>query len=69
MPATLSRHSHRTPRVSILSALSHAHDTWRQRRALARLDDAALKDIGLSRADVASELRRPLWDAPEFWRN
>ena len=34
---------------------------WRQRKHLAGLDDAALKDIGLSRADVAAELRKPGW--------
>lgn len=36
-------------------------ETWRQRKHLASLDDAALKDIGLSRADVAAELRKPVW--------
>lgn len=36
-------------------------DIWRQRKHLAALDDAALKDIGLSRADVAAELRKPVW--------
>ena len=41
----------------------------RQRRALARLDDAALKDIGLTHADVETELNRPLWDVPAHWRN
>ncbi len=32
-----------------------------ERVALERLDDAALKDIGLSRADVAGESRKPFW--------
>ena len=36
-------------------------ETWRQRKRLAALDDAALKDIGLSQADVAAELRKPVW--------
>lgn len=35
-----------------------------ERRALAGLDDAALKDLGLSRADVARETARPFWDLP-----
>ena len=34
----------------------------RQRRQLAMLDDAALKDLGLSRADVQQESERPFWD-------
>ncbi|WP_447592295.1 DUF1127 domain-containing protein [Aquipseudomonas campi] len=35
-----------------------------QRRRLAALDERALKDIGLSRADVEQESRRPFWDDP-----
>lgn len=35
-----------------------------QRRQLAMLDDAALKDLGLSRADVQQESERPFWDDP-----
>lgn len=41
--------------------------TWqerdRQRRALAQLDARMLKDIGLSRAEVDLELRKPFWHA------
>ncbi len=40
--------------------------TWltlaRERRLLAQLDDRALHDIGLSRADADEESRRPFWD-------
>lgn len=39
----------------------------RQRRALARLDDAALQDIGLTRREAQSEAERPIWDAPDNW--
>ena len=35
-----------------------------QRRQLASLSDAALKDIGLSRADAWQESERPFWDDP-----
>ena len=34
----------------------------RSRRALARLDDQMLKDIGISRADAMRESERPMWD-------
>jgi uncharacterized protein YjiS (DUF1127 family) len=34
----------------------------RQRRQLAMLSDATLKDIGFSRADIWTESRRPFWD-------
>jgi len=41
--------------------------TWhyraRQRYQLAELDDAALKDLGLSRVDAAREYRKPFWQA------
>jgi uncharacterized protein YjiS (DUF1127 family) len=40
------------------------HELARQRRQLAALNDAALKDIGLSRADVMQETERPFWDDP-----
>ncbi len=33
----------------------------RQRRALDGLSDAALKDIGLTKADVWSEVQKPRW--------
>jgi uncharacterized protein YjiS (DUF1127 family) len=33
----------------------------RTRRALAELSDHSLRDIGLSRADVLQEIRKPFW--------
>ena len=41
----------------------------RQRRLLARLDDHALRDIGLTRADARNEAARPIWDVPSHWRS
>lgn len=51
-----------------LSLIKRAFSIRRQRRQLARLDDRALKDIGVTRAEVEAELRRPVWDAPQFWQ-
>jgi uncharacterized protein YjiS (DUF1127 family) len=40
-------------------------ETWldrhRQRRSLLELDDHILHDIGLSRADIESEAKKPFW--------
>jgi len=36
-------------------------DRSRQRRRLAELSDYMLRDIGLTRADVAGETRKPFW--------
>ena len=52
----------------IFGRLVKAHDAWLQRRALARLDDAALADIGKTRAQAQAEAHRPLWDVPQHWR-
>lgn len=63
----------RVPRSGIsLSALARA--AWlqlmrwqqlaEQRRQLATLNDAALKDMGLNRGDVFRETERPFWDDP-----
>ena len=39
------------------------HERAQQRRHLAGLDERLLKDIGVSRADVEFELRKPFWRA------
>jgi len=36
----------------------------RQRRALYRLDESALHDLGLSRADAWQEADKPFWQQP-----
>ncbi len=40
----------------------------RQRRALASLDEAQLRDIGLSSDEALQEAQRPFWDIPQHWR-
>jgi uncharacterized protein YjiS (DUF1127 family) len=37
------------------------YTVYRQRRALLRLDDALLKDIGISRVDAFQEGSKPFW--------
>lgn len=43
-------------------------DAWRSRQHLKALDDRALADIGLSRADAEREASRPIWDVPQTWK-
>ncbi len=50
------------------ASLRHLYNVWRSRRALTALDDAALKDVGLTRHDATREAARPFWDAPNTWR-
>ena len=55
----------RTPRpfsmVRIWRFASAALERHRQRKALASLDARLLDDIGLTQADVRSELDKPFW--------
>ena len=37
------------------------HDRWRQRQALAALDNRALVDLGLDRQQVLAEVEKPFW--------
>ncbi|WP_107846494.1 DUF1127 domain-containing protein [Litoreibacter ponti] len=50
--------------ISLLSYLA----LYRQRRALAALDEDRLADLGLSRFEADAEARRPIWDAPAHWK-
>ncbi|NOD34623.1 MULTISPECIES: DUF1127 domain-containing protein [unclassified Ruegeria] len=53
---------------SLMVGIFQAIELTRQRRALAHLDDAALEDIGVTRAEASAEARRFFWDAPDFWK-
>ena len=55
-------------RRPLLHRLLDLQALWRQRRRLAELDDAALRDMGISRADALQEASRKPWDAPAHWR-
>ncbi|ADZ93148.1 DUF1127 domain-containing protein [Marinomonas mediterranea] len=45
----------------VLNMIARVHHNWRTRSQLAKLDDAALKDIGVMRSDAYNELHKPLW--------
>lgn len=59
LTALVSEARHGIERV-IVFALA-GWDRTRQRRHLLQLDDRLLKDIGLTRADVAREAAKPFW--------
>lgn len=44
--------------------LEKAIEIARERRALARLDDRMLRDIGLTEEQADREVRRAVWDYP-----
>lgn len=51
------------PGHGILATLSLWRERTRQRAELARLDHRALKDIGVSEADVWREVRKAPWES------
>ena len=64
MPTAAITRARRRPRAFFLRLPVHQ---WMQvaaeRRRLAQLDDAALRDLGLEREQAAAEARRPFWNA------
>lgn len=59
-----------TPRrgvPSLLKRIDAAFCIWRQRRQLRHLTPHLREDMGLTEADIQSELQRPLWNAPAHW--
>lgn len=54
--------------ASLLTRTVNAIALIKQRRALVRLGDAALQDIGVSRDAAKAEAKRSAWDAPAHWK-
>ena len=65
---TRSLPAQRTGIKTIFANLLKFEALWRQRQKLSQLDDAALRDMGISRADAQREARRVAWDVPSHWR-
>ncbi|GAA6181276.1 MULTISPECIES: DUF1127 domain-containing protein [unclassified Shimia] len=53
---------------SFVARLLQIMSVRRQRRQLAQLDVNALRDLGLTDADVQTELKRSSWDVPAHWK-
>ncbi|AXX97290.1 DUF1127 domain-containing protein [Profundibacter amoris] len=57
----------RKPRPTAFHMIKLALKARHQRRALRRLDSAALADLGLTRKQAKQEANRPIWDVPANW--
>lgn len=63
--------SHRSVRRQSIAArllkaimwVERANERHRQRQALRTMDDRMLRDLGVTRADVAHETKKPAWRA------
>lgn len=53
----------------LLNRIATARKLRRERKALLTMDAHLLCDIGLSRYEAVQEASRPVWDAPDRWRN
>ncbi|MBV9786387.1 MAG: DUF1127 domain-containing protein [Acidisphaera sp.] len=51
--------------AGVWGAFVHALAVNAERRQLANLDDADLKDLGISRSQAVFEASRPIWDLGE----
>ena len=54
--------------VRFLRKVRHLNGIVQSRRALRRLDEHLLRDIGLTRHEAETEASRAPWDAPSHWR-
>ncbi|MCF3972092.1 DUF1127 domain-containing protein [Paracoccus salsus] len=55
------------PRPNWLERILTAFDTHQTTLRLDSISDAQLRDMGLTRDEVRSEICRPVWDAPLHW--
>ncbi|MCH2163799.1 MAG: DUF1127 domain-containing protein [Marinovum sp.] len=60
-------HSARVVQNRSFPSISAILGLIRQRQDLARLDDAQLRDLGLTRQEAQDEASRPAWDVPNHW--
>lgn len=60
-------HHTKAPRRGFLHMMGNLIALRRERRALAKLSDEMLDDIGISRRDALCESKRSIWDAPDAW--
>lgn len=59
--------NYRAPNISFLRIVRNLGAIQRQRKNLGKLDQAALDDIGVTRAQADAEASKPVWDVPANW--
>jgi len=47
--------------VDVANRIAQWHERSRQRRALLKLDDRMLRDIGIARSEAEAEADKPFW--------
>ncbi|MEQ8653640.1 MAG: DUF1127 domain-containing protein [Kiloniellales bacterium] len=58
---TFSTPSPRSLSLKLFHLILCWQERWLQRRRLEQMDDSFLRDIGLTRADIHQEVRKPFW--------
>ena len=58
----------RNARSGMASWVIRAASLRAERKQLATLDDARLRDIGMTKDQALAEAARPIWDVPRGWR-
>ncbi len=58
------RPASRSRSVGLSNGIHRMARVWAERRALAQLDGARLRDLGISPAEASAEIARPFWDLP-----
>ena len=61
--ASIGRYVPRFFRTQIMTRLA----VWRSRRALAKLDERGLQDIGVTLEEAKREASLTVWDVPASW--
>ena len=60
--------SNTTKPPGLFGRIRRALSLHSERQAFRRMDDALLRDIGLTRDQAMKEAARPIWDVPTTWR-
>lgn len=63
------RAPHRGWALLLLDRYFAAQALHKQHQALLNLDDALLRDVGITRVEAINLAASPVWDAPNHWKS